>query len=55
MATDLAPIVHTYTLRCSAARAFAVYTDQIGAWWDPRYTPDAAEYLKWLRAGVSAF
>jgi hypothetical protein len=33
--------VHEYTLRCDAERAFAVYTDRIGEWWDPRYTANA--------------
>jgi hypothetical protein len=37
---DLAPIVHEYPLRCSAERAFEVFTARIGAWWHPEYTAD---------------
>jgi uncharacterized protein YndB with AHSA1/START domain len=32
------PLVHELTLRCSAADAFATYTQRIGEWWDARYT-----------------
>jgi len=35
------PIVHERTLPCSAARAFATYTERIGEWWDARYTANA--------------
>jgi uncharacterized protein YndB with AHSA1/START domain len=30
-----------YPLRCTADRAFAVYTGRIGEWWDARYTANA--------------
>jgi hypothetical protein len=42
---DLAPITHEYVLRSDPGRAFAIYTTQIGRWWDPRYTanPDTFE------------
>jgi hypothetical protein len=36
-----APIAHEYSLRCGAEHAFAVYTERIGEWWDPRYTANA--------------
>jgi uncharacterized protein YndB with AHSA1/START domain len=36
-----APIAHEYSLRCGADSAFAVYTERIGEWWDPRYTANA--------------
>lgn len=41
----LSPITHERRLRCGARHAFAVYTGQIGEWWDPRYTanPDTSE------------
>lgn len=32
------PIRFEYRLRCAAKRAFAVYTERIGEWWDPRYS-----------------
>jgi uncharacterized protein YndB with AHSA1/START domain len=38
---NTAPIAHEYSLRCGAERAFAVYTERIGEWWDPRYTANA--------------
>jgi len=34
-------IVHDRRLDCSAAHAFAVYTERIGEWWDARYTASA--------------
>ena len=40
-----APIAREYRLACSPERAFAIYTERIGEWWDPRYTanPDTLE------------
>lgn len=32
------PLLHELTLQCSAADAFAMYTQRIGEWWDARYT-----------------
>jgi hypothetical protein len=45
MATSLDPITHEYTLSCDPENAFAIYTTQIGRWWDPRYSanPDTFE------------
>jgi hypothetical protein len=38
MSPEKAPIRHEYLLGCSAAQAFATYTERIGEWWDPRYS-----------------
>ena len=38
----LEPIVLTYELRCSPSRAFHIYLDRIGEWWDGKYSRDAA-------------
>ena len=35
------PITHGFRLRCPPERAFSVYTERIGEWWDPRYTASA--------------
>jgi hypothetical protein len=35
---DLEPITHDHVLRSDPDRAFAIFTTQIGRWWDPRYT-----------------
>jgi hypothetical protein len=35
------PITHERALRCTAERAFHVYTSRICDWWDPRYTANA--------------
>jgi uncharacterized protein YndB with AHSA1/START domain len=35
------PIRREYSLRCDPEHAFAVYTQRIGEWWDPRYTANA--------------
>lgn len=39
------PITQMRSLRCSAERAFATYTDRIGEWWDPRHTANPATLL----------
>jgi hypothetical protein len=36
------PIIHEYSLRCTAEHAFATYSRRIGDWWDGRYTANAA-------------
>jgi hypothetical protein len=36
-----APITHERVLGCSADEAFAIYTERIGEWWDPRNTANA--------------
>jgi hypothetical protein len=36
--TSLEAIVHEYALRCDPEGAFEIYTNQIGDWWDPRYS-----------------
>lgn len=38
---ETSPITHEYALRSSAEDAFALYTERIGEWWDPRYTANA--------------
>jgi hypothetical protein len=38
---NLAPIEHTYALRCTPDEAFAMFTGRIGEWWHPDYSPDA--------------
>jgi hypothetical protein len=43
--TDLAPITHEYTLRCSAEEAFEAYAGRIAEWWDPGYTANAETLL----------
>lgn len=42
MADALPPIRHQWPLACSPARAFQVYTTQIGQWWDARYSANSA-------------
>lgn len=41
----LGPIHYQYTLDCAPRIAFAVYTERISEWWDPRYTANS-ESLK---------
>ena len=38
MAID--PIEHEYELACAPEHAFDVYTNRIGEWWDPAYSPN---------------
>jgi hypothetical protein len=38
------PHVHQLDLSCSSARAFEVFTGEMGSWWDPRYSPDPDAY-----------
>jgi hypothetical protein len=38
MVTNLDPITHEYVLRSDPESAFAVYTTEMGRWWDPRYS-----------------
>jgi Activator of Hsp90 ATPase homolog 1-like protein len=41
-AESLSPIVLELWLACPPDHAFAVYTERIGEWWDPRYTANPA-------------
>ncbi len=38
------PIRHVVTVACGPERAFEVFTADMGAWWDPLYSPDPASY-----------
>jgi hypothetical protein len=38
------PIRHVLTVASSAADAFEVFTGEMGAWWDPAYSPEPAAY-----------
>ncbi len=40
----LDPIVHEFTVPCSPERAFEVFTAEMGRWWLPEYTGDAATF-----------
>jgi hypothetical protein len=37
---DTDPFVHEYTLSCTPEHAFATFTERIGEWWHPDYSPD---------------
>lgn len=36
------PIKHEFVVRCPVPRAFDVYVNHIGQWWDPAYAADTA-------------
>jgi len=38
------PIRHQVRVACSPERAFEAFTVEMGAWWDPDYSPDPASY-----------
>lgn len=64
---ELDPIVSSRLVRASPTEVFAALTEDLGAWWDPRLTPDAATYrgaevergvggaVRFLHAGDRAF
>lgn len=64
---ELEPIVSSRLVRASPREAFAALTEDLGAWWDPRLTPDATTYrgaqveprvggaVRFLHAGDQAF
>ena len=35
------PLTYEYDLRCGAGQAFAIYTERISEWWEPRYSGNA--------------
>lgn len=39
------PIRHVLTVASSAADAFTVFTEAMGEWWDPAYSPDPGAYV----------
>lgn len=41
---DTSPIVHEISLTCSPERAFQVFTEEVGSWWDPEYTANPLTY-----------
>lgn len=43
-ALDLGPIVSSRSVRASPTESFRAFTEDFGAWWDPRLTPDATTY-----------